>query len=103
LFVGETKPVFLQHGGARPNTSAATSEGTQYIELEVVPHRPYSPDLAPYEVWWVAALSNISNEFISHVTKFKQVRKKWLQEQSEEFYNDGLGNLVQRRQCCIEL
>jgi len=75
LFVGETKPIFLQHGGARPNTSAATSEGTQYIELKVVPHRPYSPYLAPYDVWWVAALSNISNEFISHVTKFKQVRK----------------------------
>jgi transposase len=52
-------PVFLQHGGARPNTSAATSAGTQYIELEVVPHPPYSPDLVPYDVWWAAVLSNI--------------------------------------------
>jgi histone-lysine N-methyltransferase SETMAR len=43
----EKKLMFLQHDNVRPHTSAATSAAIHSIRFEVVPHPPYSPDLAP--------------------------------------------------------
>jgi hypothetical protein len=54
--VGWWKKPILQHDNARPHTSAATSAAVDSIEFEVVPHPPYSPDLAPSDFWLFGAL-----------------------------------------------
>jgi histone-lysine N-methyltransferase SETMAR len=48
--------MLLQHDNARPHTSAATSGIVESIGFEVVLHLPYSPNLAPSDVWLFGAL-----------------------------------------------
>jgi histone-lysine N-methyltransferase SETMAR len=55
MFVGK-KPMLLQHDNARPHTTAATSVAVASTGFELVPHPPYSPDLAPSAFWLFGAL-----------------------------------------------
>jgi hypothetical protein len=48
----------------RSHAIAATSAAIENIRFEVVPHPPYSPDLALSDFW---LFGNISKEFIPHV------------------------------------
>jgi hypothetical protein len=61
-------------------TPDPTSAVTESIRFELVPHPPYSLDVAPSHLWFLQLSRNISKEFISHVMKI------WLQEQPEELY-----------------
>ena len=44
--IGIRNETLLQHD-ARPHTSAATRDAIQSLDFSVLPHPPYSPDLAP--------------------------------------------------------
>jgi hypothetical protein len=39
--------VILQHDNARPQTANMTKAAIQELDCEILPHPPYSPDLAP--------------------------------------------------------
>ena len=43
----EKKTFFLQHDNARPHANRKTTECVTKFGWTVLPHRPYSPDLAP--------------------------------------------------------
>jgi hypothetical protein len=59
----------LQHSNARPHTSAATSAAVENTGYEVVPHTPYSQDLAPSDFGCSELSKNISKPTISRVMK----------------------------------
>ena len=42
-----SKPNILLHDNARPHTAARTKEELEKLKFDVLPHPPYSPDLAP--------------------------------------------------------
>ena len=46
-WIGIRNETLLQHDNARPHTSAATKDAIQRLDFSVLPHPPYSPDLAP--------------------------------------------------------
>jgi len=48
--------MFLQHHNTKPHTSCATLAVKKSIGFEVLPHRPYNPDLAPSDFWLFAPL-----------------------------------------------
>ena len=41
------KRVILQHDNARPHASKITTQKINELEWELVPHPPYSPEIAP--------------------------------------------------------
>ena len=43
----ETDDILLQHGNARPHTSAVTTDTIANFGFTVLPHQAYSPDLTP--------------------------------------------------------
>jgi len=45
--IGIRNETLLQHDNARPRTSAATRDAIWRLDFPVLPHPPYSPDLAP--------------------------------------------------------
>ena len=46
----------LQHDHTRPHTAAATEHAIRKMGFEVLPHPPYSPDLAPSDYWLFGAM-----------------------------------------------
>ena len=61
-----SKGVILHYDNARPHTSAQTMQTTNNLGWELLPHLPYSPDLAPSDFHWFGPLKEFTRG-----TKFK--------------------------------
>ena len=48
----KVKDVVIQHENARPHTSRQTQCALQQLDLPTIPHPPYSPDLAPSDLFY---------------------------------------------------
>jgi hypothetical protein len=61
--------MFLQHDTVKPHTSSATSVVIENVVFEVVPHPPYSLDLAPSDFQLFAVLKKQLKGIMSLVMK----------------------------------
>jgi histone-lysine N-methyltransferase SETMAR len=55
---GRQHGVILQYDNARLNTANMTKAANQELDWEILPHQPYSPDLAPLDYHLFHSLSN---------------------------------------------
>jgi hypothetical protein len=69
----------------------------------VVPHQPYSPNLAPPDFWLFENLKKYleGNNFTCD-EEVQAAVAKWFQEQPVKFYTNGYEKLVQHWQHCIK-
>ena len=93
----------LQHDNARPHTSLKTMECVAKFGWTVLPHPPYSPDLAPSDFHLFAPLKNglRGQRFPDNDAVIAAV-KKWTTSAGADFYERGIKALVHRWQKCIE-
>jgi histone-lysine N-methyltransferase SETMAR len=56
--LGRRHGVILQHHNARTHTANVTKAAIQELDWEILPHPPYSPDLAPLDYHIFRTLSN---------------------------------------------
>jgi len=72
----------------------------------VLPHPPYSPELAPSDFHLFPKLKeHLKGQRFSCDEEVKSAVRKWFQKQNTNFYKDGFKKkkLVQRWRKCIEL
>lgn len=94
----------LHHDNARPHMSFATKQHIEKMGWSVVPHPPYSPDLAPCDFYLFGPLKNhIRGTRFDNVNEVKLAVKAWCKKQSSEFYQNGFDAWVKRWRKCIEL
>jgi transposase len=55
---GRRHGVILSNDNARPHTANMTKAAIQELDWEILPHPPYSPDLAPSDYHLFRSLSN---------------------------------------------
>jgi hypothetical protein len=55
---GRRHGVILQHDNPQPHTTNMTNAAIQELDWEILPHPPYSPDLAPSDYHLFCSLSN---------------------------------------------
>jgi hypothetical protein len=55
---GRRYGVILQHHNARPHAAYMTKAAIQELDWKILPHTPYSPDLAPSDYHIFRSLSN---------------------------------------------
>ena len=99
--------VLLLHDNARPHTASATQETIRQMHWEVLPHPPYSPDLAPSDFHLFGPMKHYLGG--KHFTDDEEVQHNirhcriLLLQQSTEFYAEGIQKLVERWDKCINV
>lgn len=96
------KGVVFHHDNARPHTSLATRQQLLELDWDVLPHPPYSPDLAPSDYYLFRSLNNFLNgkmfkdddEVKSHLVQF-------FNDKNQRFYEKGIMVLPERWQKVI--
>ena len=94
--------VLLLHDNARPHTAHRTQAAIDKLQWTVLPHPPYSPDLAPSDYHLFGKLK----EFLrgNHYASIDDVRNAvndWIKQTPTNFFKDGIFKLVPRWQRCI--
>ena len=89
--------MLLLRDNARPHTSLETWESITKLDWTVLPHPPYSPDLAPSDFHLFGPLKHAfrgkkfeDDEAVIHAGK------TWLRDQDNIWYKQGIHALVSR-------
>lgn len=89
--------VILLHDNARPHTANITKTTLQELDWEVLPHPPYSPDLAPTDFHLFRSLSNhMKGITFQNEDDLKMWITNFFKSKSSNFWNKGFDKLVER-------
>ena len=89
------KGVVLQHDNARPHTARITQEKIMSFNWEVLPHPPYSPDIAPSDYHLFRSLQHhLSNKIYENDEQLKNNIDLFFSSKSKNFFEIGIKKLV---------
>ena len=89
--------VLLQHDNARPHIAIMTKEAIQTLGWEVLPHPPYSPDLAPSDFHLFRSLSNaLRGVSFNNDVELRAWLEEFFESRPGDFYRRGIEKLVER-------
>ena len=98
------KQAILHHDNARPHTSRQTQEALRRLNFnDILPHPPYSPDLAPCDFFLFPKLKEHLKGH--HYTSDAEVQadvSRWCREKTPDFFADGMQQLVRRWRKCVD-
>ena len=91
--------IYFQHDNAKPHVAKVVNAKLQELGWELLPHPPYSPDLAPSDYHLFRSLSNDlrDRKFIEE-KDLKMYLKDFFDSKSHEFYSSGIHKLAMRWQ-----
>ena len=89
--------VKLQHDKARPHTANLTQSTLDEFGWEVLPHPPYSPDLAPSDFHLFRAPSNdLKGTVFTSQDQLKEWVDQFFSLKPKQFFHQGIHKLPQR-------
>jgi histone-lysine N-methyltransferase SETMAR len=96
--------VLLQQDNAPAHTSRVALAAAAECGFEIIPHPPYSPDLAPSDYHLFSNLKRFlrGRRFTSD-EELKSCVETWFSGLPADFYETGLNALKKRWQKCIAL
>jgi transposase len=76
--------VIFQHDNARPHAAKVVKETLEVLQWDVLPHPPYSPDIAPsdFHLFW-SMTHGLAEQ---HFTSYKNWVGSWYASKDEEFF-----------------
>ena len=93
----QSKGIILHHDNARPRTAAQTVQTINNLGWELLPHLPYSPDLAPSDFYLCGPWKKFTRGAkLESDDEVKSVVSDWLRHQSKDFYAEEIRKLVHR-------
>lgn len=97
------KGVIFHHDNARPHTSLVTRQKLLRLGWEVMPHPPYSPDLAPSDYHLFRSLQNHLNEkTFDSDEAIKNELIQFFASKNATFFERGIMMLTERWEKVIE-
>lgn len=98
-----SKGILLLHDNASAHTSQIAIATAQDCGFEILPHPPYSPDLAPSDFYLFPKLKfELKGKHFANDDDVIAAVEIFLESQSENFFMDGLVKLEKRWTRCIE-
>ena len=89
--------VIFQHDNARPHVAKVVKETLEALQWDVLPHPPYSPDLAPSDYHLFRSMTHGLTQ--QHFTSYEEVKNWvnfWIASKDEEFFRRGIRMLPER-------
>lgn len=89
--------IILLHDNARPHVAAPVKKYLETLDWEVLPHPPYSPDIAPsdYHLFRSMAHALTAQRFTSYEDTKNWV-DSWIASKDKEFFRRGIRMLPER-------
>lgn len=95
-------PIIL-HDNARPHTAKQTQDKLMYLNYEILPHPPYSPDLSPTDFHFFKHLQNsLNGKTFRNEEVLKTEFERFIASRSLDFYVTGIEKLPNRWQMCVD-
>jgi len=95
------KGPILLHDNARPHISKQVQIKINELGYEVLPHPPYSPDLAPTDYHFFKHLDAfVANKFYNSEGDLKNDVISFIESRSPEFCSIGINKLLERWEKC---
>jgi len=99
----DQQKVYFLHDNARPHIAKSTRAKLLELGWEVLPHPPYSPDLAPTDYYLFRSLSNnLRDSEFDNKADLKQYLEGFFASKPTEFYARGIHSLHTRWQTVID-
>lgn len=89
--------VILQHDNARPHVAKPVKTYLETLKWEVLPHPPYSPDVAPSDYYLFRSMQHGLVD--QHFTNFGEVKNwidSWIADKPAEFFKKGIHELPEK-------
>lgn len=96
------KKVLFLHDNAPSHTSKRVRDTLDALDWEVLPHAPYSPDLAPSDYHLFSSMGHALAD--QHFQNYEEVEKwvaDWFASKKAKFYWDGIHQLPERWEKCV--
>lgn len=99
----DVRDIKLHHDNARPHTSFVTTAAIAHMGWSVVPHPPYSPDLAPSDFHLFPSMKeSLRGKSFDNLDEVKNAIKEWVRQRDEEFFQSGFSSWIKRWRKCID-
>jgi len=89
--------VVFQHDNARPHVARTVKETLEALNWDVLPHPPYSPDIAPSDYHLFRSMTHALAE--QRFTSYEDTKKwvdSWIASKDESFFRRGIHMLPER-------
>jgi len=98
-----TGQIYFQHDNAKPHVNKIVKEKLAELGWDLLPHPPYSPDLAPSDYHLFRSLSNdLRGKSFKEESALKSYLQDFFNSKSREFYAKGIRDLPRRWQEVID-
>jgi len=89
--------VIFQHDNARPHVAQAVKTYLETLKWEILPHPPYSPDLAPSDYHLFRSMRHVlPEEKFSSYENTKKWVDLWIASKDSDFFRCGIRMLPER-------
>ena len=96
--------ILYHHDNAPPHTAKLTRDTLASFGWTVLPHPPYSPDLAPSDFHLFGKLKEpLRGIHLKSLREVQDAVEDWRAKTTPEFYTAGVQSLFKRCQKCIQL
>ena len=100
--VNRKGPILLQDN-ARPHTSKTTRQKLTQLNIEVLPHPAYSPDLSPTDYHLFRALDAfLRQKVFTNTDEAQNAFRQFVDSRDKDFWCNGISSLPQRWRHCID-
>ena len=90
--------MYFQHDNAKPHVAQIVMEKLDKFGWELLPHPPYSPDLAPSDYHLFRTLSNdMRGKKFKDEDDLKNYPQNFFDSNPKEFYASGIYDLPEER------
>lgn len=89
--------VIFQHDNARPHVARIVKDTLEALQWDILPHPPYSPDIAPSDYHLFRSISHgLSEQRFTSYEETKNWIDSWIASKDEEFFRHGIQTLPER-------